>query len=205
MANSDWAKYSDEELVAEAQGGEHPAFAELMRRHQASALKLAGSILPDTQDAQDEVQNAFWKAFQHLNQFNREARFTTWLTRIVVNQCLMKIRRDRRASFLYLDDVQIGENSGTLELPSTSEGPEEQLAKGEVGSVLRKEVSRIPPLLRKVFLLRDVERLPMPEVAERLGISISAAKSRLLRARLELRARLGKHQGRLGAGTLLAQ
>ena len=205
MANSDWAKHSDEELVMQAQNGEHPAFAELMRRHQSSALKLAASILRDTQDAQDEVQNAFWKAFQHLNQFNREARFTTWLTRIVVNQCLMKIRRDRRASFLYLDDVQIGEDSGTLELPSTSEGPEEQLAKQQVGSVLRKEVSRIPPLLRKVFLLRDVERLPMPEVAARLGISIPAAKSRLLRARVELRARLEKHQGRLGAATLLAQ
>ncbi len=205
MANSDWAKHSDEELVMQAQNGEHPAFAELMRRHQSSALKLAASILRDTQDAQDEVQNAFWKAFQHLNQFNREARFTTWLTRIVVNQCLMKIRRDRRASFLYLDDVQIGEDSGTLELPSTSEGPEGQLAKQEVGNVLRKEVSRIPPLLRKVFLLRDVERLPMPEVAARLGISIPAAKSRLLRARVELRARLEKHQGRLGAATLLAQ
>ena len=205
MSNSDWAKHSDEELVMQAQNGEHPAFAELMRRHQSSALKLAASILRDTQDAQDEVQNAFWKAFQHLNQFNREARFTTWLTRIVVNQCLMKIRRDRRASFLYLDDVQIGEDSGTLELPSTSESPEEQLAKQQVGSVLRKEVSRIPPLLRKVFLLRDVERLPMPEVAARLGISIPAAKSRLLRARVELRARLEKHQGRLGAATLLAQ
>jgi len=205
MSNSDWAKHSDEELVMQAQNGEHPAFAELMRRHQSSALKLAASILRDTQDAQDEVQNAFWKAFQHLNQFNREARFTTWLTRIVVNQCLMKIRRDRRASFLYLDDVQIGEDSGTLELPSTSEGPEGQLAKQEVGNVLRKEVSRIPPLLRKVFLLRDVERLPMPEVAARLGISIPAAKSRLLRARVELRARLEKHQGRLGAATLLAQ
>ena len=146
MANSDWAKYSDEELVAEAQGGEHPAFAELMRRHQASALKLAGSILPDTQDAQDEVQNAFWKAFQHLNQFNREARFTTWLTRIVVNQCLMKIRRDRRASFLYLDDVQIGEDSGTLDLQL-------ETAAGYYESELNYKVKRLTTLFEPLVIV----------------------------------------------------
>src|SRR5689334_260670 len=114
----DWASLTDEALVLEAQNGSHPAFTELVQRHRRGCMKLAMSILKDRQDAEDEVQNAFWKAFQKINQFHRDARFATWLTRIVVNQCLMKVRRDRRAKFLYIDDVQIGEEAGTLDLPS---------------------------------------------------------------------------------------
>ncbi len=165
---------------------------------------MALSILRDLHDAEDEVQNALCKAFQHIRQFQRDARFSTWLSRIVVNQCLMKLRRRRRANFLYLDDVQIGEDAGTLDLPGHGDSPEQELGKKEVAVVISLEVGRIPPLLRHVFLLREVQRLPMPEVAERLGISIPAAKSRLLRAKTELRSRLQRHQGRLGAATLLA-
>ncbi len=203
-ADSNWAHVTDEDLVLAAQKGDHPAFAELMRRHQNACLKLAGSILRDTQDAEDEVQNAFWKAFEHINQFQRDARFSTWLTRIVVNQCLMRLRREKRARFLYLDDVQIGEEIGTLDLKCDEDTPEQELGKKEVAGVLYSEIRRIPPLLRNVFMLRDVERLPMPEVARQLGISIPAAKSRLLRARVELKNRLSRHQGRIGPATLVA-
>ncbi|MCS7025739.1 MAG: sigma-70 family RNA polymerase sigma factor [Bryobacteraceae bacterium] len=194
----------DDQLVVLAQGGYDPAFAELIRRHQSSCLKLAMSILRDRSDAEDEVQNAFWKAFEHLGQFQRDARFSTWLTRIVVNQCLMRLRQTRRAKFLYLDDAMIGDEVGTLELPAPEQTPEQELGKQEVANLLRKEIRRIPPLLRNVFLLRDVQQLPMPDVAKQLGISVAAAKSRLLRARLELRSRLAKHQGRLGPATLTA-
>lgn len=194
----------DDQLVVLAQGGYDPAFAELVRRHQSSCLKLAMSILRDRSDAEDEVQNAFWKAFEHLGQFQRDARFSTWLTRIVVNQCLMRLRQTRRAKFLYLDDAMIGDEVGTLELPAPEQTPEQELGKQEVANLLRKEIRRIPPLLRNVFLLRDVQQLPMPDVAKQLGISVAAAKSRLLRARLELRSRLAKHQGRLGPATLTA-
>jgi RNA polymerase sigma-70 factor (ECF subfamily) len=194
----------DDELVCLAQSGHDPAFAELIRRHQSSCFKLAMSILRDRSDAEDEVQNALWKAFEHLGQFQRDARFSTWLTRIVVNQCLMRLRQTRRAKFLYIDDTMIGEEVGTLELPATDMTPEQELGKQEVATVLQKEINRIPPLLRNVFLLREVQQLPMPDVAERLGISVAAAKSRLLRARLELRERLSKHEGRLGVATLTA-
>jgi RNA polymerase sigma-70 factor (ECF subfamily) len=78
------------------------------------------------------------------------------------------------------------------------------LGEKEVSTVLTSEIRRIPPLLRSVFLLREIEQLPMPDVARRLGISVAAAKSRLLRARIELRARLARHQGHLGHATLLA-
>jgi RNA polymerase sigma-70 factor (ECF subfamily) len=193
----------DEELVDRAQKGDQAAFAELVERHYNSCIKLALSILRDKSDAEDEVQNACWKAFEHLKQFNREAKFSTWLTRIVVNQCLMRIRKAKRAKMLYMDDTQLGDEVVTLELRDETPTPEEQLSQREISGVLQHEINRIPPLLRNVFLLRDVQQVGMPEVAEQLGISIAAAKSRLLRARMELRTRLEKHQSKLGAASLM--
>jgi RNA polymerase sigma-70 factor (ECF subfamily) len=195
---------ADEELVVFAQQGDNAAFAELIRRHQNSCLKLALSILRDRSDAEDEVQNALWKAYEHIGQFHQDAKFSTWLTRIVVNQCLMRLRQMKRARLVYLEDAVQGEEQMALDLPEQSDTPEQALGRTEVGQILRGEIARIPPLLRNVFLLRDVQQLPMADVAEQLGISIAAAKSRLLRARLELRTRLERHEGRLGVATLLA-
>jgi RNA polymerase sigma-70 factor, ECF subfamily len=194
----------DDVLVLACQRGDNQAFAELMKRHQASAMKLALSILRDKADAEDEVQNAFWKAYEHIDQFQREAKFTTWLTRIVVNQCLMRLRQTRRVKFYYVDDTAVGDETMTPDLPDKSLSPEQQLGQAEVGEVLEAEIRRIPPLLRHVFLLRDVEQRPMLDVAAELGISVAAAKSRLLRARIELRNRLQKHCGRVGAASLVA-
>ncbi|MDX2154266.1 MAG: sigma-70 family RNA polymerase sigma factor [Bryobacteraceae bacterium] len=201
--HTQFASLADDELVTLAQQGDDRAFAELIQRHYNSCSKLALSILRDKSDAEDEVQNACWKAFEHIGQFQKDAKFSTWLTRIVVNQCLMRLRQTRRAKFFYIDDAMIGDEVGTLELPDRTDSPEETLGRREVAEVLHQEIRRIPPLLRSVFLLRDVEQLPMPDVAERLGISVAAAKSRLLRARTELRSRMTKHSGRLGAATLL--
>jgi RNA polymerase sigma-70 factor, ECF subfamily len=193
----------DEGLVLLAQQGDNAAFAQLVERHYSACLKLATSILRDREDAEDEVQNACWKAYEHIGQFQRDAKFSTWLTRIVVNQCLMRLRQHRRQRTVYVEDMA-GEDARVMELPSAEISPEAELAQFEVANVLQKEISRIPPLLRKVFLLRDVQELPMQDVADELGISLAAAKSRLLRARVELRNRLRKHEGRLGPATLLA-
>ncbi|MBM3762304.1 MAG: sigma-70 family RNA polymerase sigma factor [Acidobacteria bacterium] len=193
----------DESLVDMAQAGNDQAFAELVERHYNTCLKLALSILRDKSDAEDEVQNACWKAFEHLAQFNREAKFSTWLTRIVVNQCLMRLRQAKRAKLFYIDDTQVGDEVVTLELPDETPTPEQTLGKKEVAGVVQAEIDRIPPLLRNVFVLRDVQQLPMEQVADQLGISVAAAKSRLLRARLELRTRLSKHTSSLGAASLI--
>jgi RNA polymerase sigma-70 factor, ECF subfamily len=201
---TDYDQHPDDVLVLLCQAGDNQAFAELMKRNQSTATKLALSILHDRQDAEDEVQNAFWKAFEHIGQFQRDAKFSTWLTRIVVNQCLMRLRQTRRARFYYLDDAVVGEDVMTLDLPDQTMTPEQQLAQHEISDVLVHEIQRIPPLLRNVFLLRDVEQRPMEEVAGRLGISVAAAKSRLLRARSELRSRLKKHCGQVGPATLFA-
>lgn len=203
-ADTTYRDQSDEALVHLAQAGDNAAFAELLTRHRPSCLKLAMSILRNTADAEDEVQNAAWKAFEHIGQFQRDAKFSTWLTRIVVNQCLMRLRQTKRARLFYIEDAVTGEETTALDLPSHADSPEQELARAEVTSVVGSEIRRIPPLLRNVVLLRDVQHLPMPDVARKLGISVAAAKSRLLRARNELRQRMARHEGKLGPGTLLA-
>jgi RNA polymerase sigma-70 factor (ECF subfamily) len=195
---------ADAELVPLAKMGDQQAFTELVNRHYPSCLKLARSILRDHEDAEDEVQNAYTKAFLHLGSFEGNSRFSTWLSRIVVNQCLMRLRQLRRAQFTYLDDPGADENQTKFELRDTAEDPEQRYGRSEVASLLYQEVNRIPPLLRKPLLLRESMRLPLADVARQLDISEAAAKSRLLRARRELRERLGKHQGQRGAATLLS-
>ncbi len=193
----------DDELIRRAQSGDSDAFSELTRRNYSISLRLAVSILRDREEAEDEVQNAYWKAFRHIGQFHFDAKFSTWVTRIVVNQCLMRLRSARRASWLYLDDSGGAEDRGSLDLTDTGNTPETQVGSRELSALLYREIRRIPPLLRRVFELRELDELPMPEVAERLGISIAAAKSRLLRARAELRERLVRYCGKKGLGTLL--
>src|SRR5450755_3281420 len=137
--------FSDDSLVKLAQEGDDEAFAELVRRHQSACSKLAFSILQVKQDAEDEVQNAMWKAFRHIRQFQSDSKFSTWLTRIVVNQCLMQLRKGRRAKLFYIDDVQIGEESGTLELRDSHDGPEQALGREQVAEALHNEIRHIPP------------------------------------------------------------
>jgi len=191
----------DEVLVNQARAGDARAFGELIKRHRSACMKRATLMLRNRSDAEDEVQNAFWKALQRLDQFRGEGSFSAWLNRIVENQCLMRIREDQNARFVYLDEST--DSNVRLELVSQRADPEDALGLDEVLVLLRREVSRMPPLLRNVMLLRDLDQLPMPDVANKLGLSVPAAKSRLMRARTELRSRVTKHCGRKGAGTLM--
>jgi RNA polymerase sigma-70 factor (ECF subfamily) len=197
---NDAGKTREEELVASAKRGDKEAFGELIQRHRNACLKRATLMIHNRSDAEDEVQNAFWKAYQRLDQFRGEGSFAAWLNRIVENQCLMRIREARNSHFVYLDEAN--DANVRLELVGQSADPEDELGVEEVVTLLRREVSRIPPLLRNVMLLRDLDQIPMPDVAVRLGLSVPAAKSRLMRARMELRSRIAKHCGRRGAGTL---
>jgi len=197
-----YSRLEDPELVVLAQGGDNEAFAELIERHRNTCRRLALSILKNAEDAEDEVQNALWKAFEHIGQFQQDAKFSTWLSRIVVNQCLMRLRKDKRARTVSIDEPVSAEDNLRLDLPDMNPSPEDALGRTELGAVLQTEIRRIPPLLREVILLRDVEERPMEEISEKLGISVAAAKSRLLRARLELRSRMQKHLGLMGLATL---
>jgi RNA polymerase sigma-70 factor (ECF subfamily) len=192
---------TEQALIAAAREGDSAAFGQLIQRHHSGCLKRAMLMLRNRGDAEDEVQNAFWKAFQCLDQFRAEGSFSAWLSRIVENQCLMRIRSERSACFVYLDESS--DANVRLELVGETRDPEDQLGWTEVRALLRREASRMPPLLRNVMVLRDLEQLPMPDVAARLGLSVPAAKSRLMRARVELRSRVFKHCGKKGQGTLM--
>jgi RNA polymerase sigma-70 factor (ECF subfamily) len=115
----------------------------------------------------------------------------------------MRLRQARRARFYFLDDTTVGDEVKVPELPDKRRSPEQELGHFEITHVLREEIKRIPPLLRGVLMMRDVQQRPMPEVAEELGISVAAAKSRLLRARAELRQRMKRHCGATGEAVLL--
>uniref|UniRef100_Q026G5 RNA polymerase, sigma-24 subunit, ECF subfamily n=1 Tax=Solibacter usitatus (strain Ellin6076) TaxID=234267 RepID=Q026G5_SOLUE len=195
---------TDGELVRLAQQGSERAFGELMKRHARGMHQIAYSILRDQEEAADELQNAWWKVWQNLDRFAGESRFSTWMTRIVINQCLMRLRQSRRRRFLYMDAPAPGEASVCFELRDQSSSPEEDVARREATEVVCREIGRIPPLLRQALVLREVMELPMPQVAEELGISLAAAKSRLLRAKHELRVRLEKYCGGMGPAGVTA-
>jgi RNA polymerase sigma-70 factor (ECF subfamily) len=180
---------TDSQLLVLSRAGDPTAFGQLAAKHYRSCVSVATSVLRDRVEAEDEAQQAIWKAFQHLDQYLGEAGFSTWLMRIVVNECRMVLRSKRRAHLLSISGAE-GSDDRPMELVARTADPEHLFAEQELMAVLRTEIRRIPPLMRQVVILRDVQGLSMPEVAGRLGITVPAAKSRLLRARTELRFRI---------------
>ena len=196
---------TDPQLLELSQKGDHNAFGELVRRHYRGCVNLATYILKNRAEAEDEVQKACWKAFKHLDQYQGEAEFFTWLLRIVVNECRMLMRAKKRTRFVYIDGGHSASEGRPAELLSPIADPEYDLGNHEMIEVLRTEIRRIPRLFRQVILLRDVEGLTLPEVAGRLEITVPAAKSRLLRARSELRARVIRRCGARNKMPLFSQ
>jgi len=190
--------FSDCELVETARRGEQWAFGELVQRHRHKCVGVALSYLRNADDAEDQVQSALLKAFLRLEQYRGEAEFATWLYRIVTNECLLLMRRQRRAEFVHLDEDPSETHSLPVQLREGGPDPERELAVRQSAEVVRREVRRIPPLLREVVVLRDLRGHPLQDVADRLGITVAATKSRLLRGRTELRQRMTpQHAGAL--------
>jgi RNA polymerase sigma-70 factor (ECF subfamily) len=147
------------------------------------------------------VQDAFLKAYGNLSQFQGQSKFYTWLVRIAVNEALMKLRRRRPERTVSLDqDVETDEDTIPREVADWSPNPEQQYNQAELRELLQKTIQGLPAGFRTVFVLRDVEGLSTEETAEALGLSIPAVKSRLLRARLQLRERLNKYFKRRNNG-----
>ncbi len=184
---------TDAELVDLSRQGDRKAFGELIQRHWRKCVDLGCFFLRNRGDAEDQAQNAAMKAFEHLDQYQGEAEFATWLARIMANQCLMLMRLRRRARFVYLDETPSEPRAIPLQLPASDPDPEGEVGFVQMTQVLKLEVKRIPSLMRNVLLLRDIQGLTMHDVAAELGITVSAAKSRLVRARAELRSRMSKH------------
>jgi RNA polymerase sigma-70 factor (ECF subfamily) len=181
-------------LVRAAKAGDMGAFEELVKRYDRNVFRIAQHITQNREDAEDVVQDAFLKAFSNLEQFQEQSKFYTWLVRIAVNEALMKLRRRRPERTVSLDqEVQTEEDSMPREVADWSPNPEQQYSQAELKDILGKTIQGLPSGFRTVFVLRDVEGLSTEETAEALGLSIPAVKSRLLRARLQLRDRLSKY------------
>ena len=181
---------TDRQLVELARRRDHEAFGELIRRHRRRCMDVACSYLRNPFDAEDQVQIAFLKAYEHLDQLQGYAKFSVWLARIVETACLMALRSRRKAHFVSLDEMLSNAAPRRLQLPATGPDPEGDYARRQLTQTLEAEVRRIPLPMRNVMLLRDIKGLPMTDVAARLGITVPAAKSRLVRARTEMRSRL---------------
>ncbi len=186
---------SDElKLVRAAKAGDISAFEQLVHRYDRNVFRIAQHITQNREDAEDVVQDAFLKAYENLKNFQEQSKFYTWLVRIAVNEALMRLRRRRPERMVSLDEeVKTDEDSIPREVADWSPNPEQLYTQSELHDILSKTIQGLPSSFRTVFVLRDVEGLSTEETAEALDLSIPAVKSRLLRARLQLRERLNKY------------
>ncbi len=190
-------------LVQAAKAGDVGAFEDLVKRYDRNVFRIAQHITQNREDAEDVVQDAFLKAYSNLAQFQGQSKFYTWLVRIAVNEALMKLRKRRPERMVSLDeDVKTEEDSVPREVADWSPNPEQQYNQAELKEILSKTIQGLPPSFRTVFVLRDVEGLSTEETADALELSIPAVKSRLLRARLQLRERLNRYFKRGANGNL---
>ncbi|HEX6466367.1 MAG TPA: sigma-70 family RNA polymerase sigma factor [Terriglobales bacterium] len=181
-------------LVQAAKQGDISAFEQLVKRYDRNVFRIAQHITQNREDAEDVVQDAFLKAYQNLEQFQGNSKFYTWLVRIAVNESLMKLRRRKTSKTVSMDeDVETEEGSMPREFADWSPNPEQLYGHSELSDILRKTIQGLPSSFRTVFVLRDVEGLSTEETAEMLDLSVPAVKSRLLRARLQLRERLNRY------------
>ena len=184
----------DLDLVHATQDGDVSAFEQLVERYDRKLLRIAEHITHNREDSQDAVQEAFLKAFQHLGDFREDSQFSTWLFRITVNQALMKLRKRRTTKEVSLDeDFQADGDMLPREVADWAPNPEELYRASELRDILIKALKELRPILRTVFVLRDIEGLSIDQTAEVLDLSPAAVKARLWRARLQLRELLSEY------------
>lgn len=182
----------DVELVLASKAGDTAAFEQIVTRYHRKLLRIAQHIIHNFDDAQDVVQESFLKAFQKLGDFRGDSRFSTWLFRIVVNQSLMALRKQRTKQRAGAEFPMNADEDGNLPLDFSDwrPNPEELYGASELRELLTGALQELRPALRVVFVLHDVEGHTLRETAEALGLSLPAVKTRSLRARLQLRERL---------------
>ena len=178
----EWNQLSDEEVVVQVLQGQTALFEVLMRRHNERVYRAARAIVRDEKEAEDVMQQAYVSAYVHLRQFRAQARFSTWLTRIAVNEALARVRR--RGRYAPFDAESSLE---AVMRPDSTDDPERQAFSGELRALLESAIDRLPDGGREVFVLREVEGLSTAEVAATLDVSEDVVKTRLSRARAALR------------------
>jgi RNA polymerase sigma-70 factor (ECF subfamily) len=187
----------DLDLVHASKNGDVAAFEQLVKRYDGKLFRIAKSVTHNREDSQDAVQETFLKAYQHLAEFRGDSQFSTWLIRITLNQSLMKLRRQRAAKEVSLGE-DFGTDEGTLpkEIIDWAPNAEQRYSVSELRNILIKTIEELQPILRTVFVLQDIEGFSTIQAAEVLTLSQSAVKSRLWRARLQLRERLNQYFGK---------
>ncbi len=178
----------EQDLIARVQRGDSELFYELVQPYERRVYAAALAILRNESDAEDAAQEAMLKALAHIRQFRAEARFSTWLIQITVNEALMRRRRERTAMTEAIDEHRDEEGEyAPRDFADWREIPSEALERKEVRQKLAQALASLDRKYREVFVLRDMEQLNIQETAEALGISVASVKTRLLRARLMLR------------------
>jgi RNA polymerase sigma-70 factor (ECF subfamily) len=186
----------DLELVHASREGDVSAFEQLVKRYDRRLLRISQTVTRNKEDSEDAVQETLLKAFQNLDNFREDSQFSTWLIRITINQSLMKIRKQRAHVEASLDeDFRADGDVLPLEIPDQAPNPEQLCWASELRDILIRTVDELRPILRTVFVLRDVEGLSIAQTAEVLNVSQEAVKARLWRVRLHLRKRLHKYFG----------
>jgi RNA polymerase sigma-70 factor, ECF subfamily len=183
----------DAELVGRIAGHDQAALEVLMRRHNGKLFRVARAILKDDAEAEDALQDAYLDAYRHLDDFRGGARLSTWLTRIVINQALMRLRKHRRDRIV----VPFGDGRATEPdqaeadmADERSESPPGATLRAEIRRALERRIDELPTAFRTVFVMREVEDMTVDETAECLSIPAATVRTRLFRARALLREAL---------------
>ena len=176
-------------LIQRICDGEKEHFYELVHPYERSVYRAAFSILRNQQDAEDVAQEAILKALTHLKSFRREAKFSTWLIQITINEARMRLRKDHRHLYDSLDDSVDTEEGDYIpkDFADWREIPSEELEQKRLREALQKAIAALAPKYQEVFIMRDVENFSIADTAKALGITVASVKTRLLRARLQMR------------------
>ena len=176
-------------LIQRVLGGEGEAFYDLVRPYERGIFYAALSILNNDADAEEVCQEAILKAFKNLSYFRMEAKFSTWLTQIVINEARLKLRKDRRHLYESIDEGTPDDEGDYIprDFADWRDIPSEALEKNQLRDALKKALASLKPKYREVFVLRDIQQISIAETAKALGISEASVKTRLLRARLMMR------------------
>jgi RNA polymerase sigma-70 factor, ECF subfamily len=187
----DYSALTEAQIVQGAQHGDGEAFRAIMQRHNQRLFRVARGLMRDDAEAEDVLQEAYVRAFAHIEAFRGEAAIATWLTRIVINEAKGRLRS--RKTTVDLEAVETAQEAGAqlINFPGrAASDPEADVATAQVRRLLESAVDQLPELFRVVFILRDVEGLSMEETAAQLGIKPETVKTRLHRARRLLRQAL---------------
>jgi RNA polymerase sigma-70 factor (ECF subfamily) len=179
---------SDEEVVERVLGGDVSLFEVIMRRYNTRLYRVARSILRNDAEAEDVMQDAYVKAYEHLGQFEGRAQFSTWLTRIAVHEALRRVRKSARFEDWALSEEDAEDRMNRF--PSKDQNPEQQISNSEAAYLLEQAIQELPDGYRAVYMLRDVEEMNTAETAATLGLTEDNVKVRLYRARAVLRRHL---------------